>query len=242
MTLEGTNTWILSEVGGQTCVVVDPGPAVHGHLDAVLHQCEELGATIGAIVLTHDHADHAEGAARLSEVTGAPVLGRRDGTLDEGDLATLGQSGPQLRIVRLPGHTSDSVGIVFAADHAIATGDLIFDRGSAMIDWPDGSLADYFDTLDQLRSLVVEHGVIRLLPGHGGAIDDPLDQIARYESHRRQRLEQVRTALAGATGGDVDAVLQAVYGDVDAGLRTAARWTVQAQLQYLTDTAGRTCA
>lgn len=242
MTLEGTNTWIFSELGRQVCVVVDPGPDVHGHLDDVLRSCQEQGVTVGAIVLTHDHADHAEGATRLSRLTGAPVLGRRVGSLGDGDITPDGETGPQLRTVELPGHTSDSVGIVFAADRAIAIGDLIFDRGSAMIDWPDGSLADYFDTLDRLRSVVVEFGITRILPGHGGAINDPLDQIARYEAHRRQRLAQVRIAAAGARVGDVDAVLRVVYGDVGPSLHAAARQTVQAQLQYLADTAGRTCA
>jgi glyoxylase-like metal-dependent hydrolase (beta-lactamase superfamily II) len=235
MTLEGTNTWLWTEPGRDRCVVVDPGPDVLGHLDDVLRTCRSLGVTVAAILLTHHHDDHAEGAAALSHATGAPVLGGGAGPLPEGDLAPAGEDGPRLRVLALPGHTSDSVGIVFPADRAIATGDLIFDRGSAMIDWPDGSLADYLATLDRLRTAVAELALARILPGHGGTIDDPLGQIARYQAHRRERLAQVRAAAATA-GDDADAVARAVYGDIGPGLREAMRRTVQAQLQYLRET------
>src|SRR5437763_16904010 len=69
MTLDGTNTWVLREPTGEECVVVDPGPLDEGHLTRVAEQ-----GPVAMIVLTHGHADHAEGAARLHDLTGALVL------------------------------------------------------------------------------------------------------------------------------------------------------------------------
>jgi glyoxylase-like metal-dependent hydrolase (beta-lactamase superfamily II) len=163
------------------------------------------------------------------------VLSGREGTLVEGDLALTGSGGPRLQIVNTPGHSSDSVGIVFPADQVAATGDLVFDRGSAMIYWPDGSLGAYFTTLDQLSSMVSAFPLAMLLPGHGEPITDPLSQIEAYRLHRLERLDQVREAIA-AVGPAPEAVVEHVYGDVGPGLRDAARRTVKAQLQYLRET------
>ena len=57
-TLSGTNTWV---VGHNPCWVVDPGPAIEGHLAAVQAEVEARGGA-GGIALTHDHDDHAEAA------------------------------------------------------------------------------------------------------------------------------------------------------------------------------------
>src|SRR6059036_714574 len=68
MTLDGTNTWVLREPGDGACVVVDPGPLDEGHLSPVAEH-----GPVALIVLTHGHVDHAAGAARLRELTGAAV-------------------------------------------------------------------------------------------------------------------------------------------------------------------------
>jgi len=183
-------------------------------------------------VLTHDHSDHSDAAPALSTATGAPVLSARAGTLAEGDFSPAGADGPALQVVALPGHSGDSVGIVFRDDAAIATGDILFDRGSSLVWWPDGSLAEYLATLDRLDDLISRLGLAMMLPGHGGVLTDPLGHIARFRQHRMERLDQVRSAVA-AVGPDADAVVQAVYGDIASGLRNAARHTVQAQLEYL---------
>ena len=69
MTLDGTRTYL---VGRRHAVVIDPGPALDAHLDAVLGALG--GGGLEAILLTHAHPDHAPGAVRLARETGAPVL------------------------------------------------------------------------------------------------------------------------------------------------------------------------
>src|SRR4030095_16794550 len=96
MTLDGTNTWILADPGADRAVVVDPGPLHDGHLQAVLAAAERRGSRIGLVLLTHGHADHAEGAARLPTLAGggpgraldpAHRLGQEG--LGDGDLVTV---------------------------------------------------------------------------------------------------------------------------------------------------------
>ena len=82
MTLEGTNTWVLVEPGADQAIVVDPGPDDATHRDAVMAAVDAAGAKqVGLIVLTHGHADHAEGAPALSPAGRRPDSCHRRGAL-----------------------------------------------------------------------------------------------------------------------------------------------------------------
>ena len=65
-TLEGTNTWI---VGSEPSIVIDPGPDMPQHLTEVALEA----GRVGAVLVTHDHPDHAPGEAPFAELVGAPV-------------------------------------------------------------------------------------------------------------------------------------------------------------------------
>ena len=73
MTLDGTNTWLIAEPGSPSVVVIDPGPDDEGHLRRVHAEATAGDRRVARIVLTHGHPDHSAGAARLAELTGAPV-------------------------------------------------------------------------------------------------------------------------------------------------------------------------
>ena len=74
--------------------------------------------------------------------------------------------------------------------------------------------------------------VTQILPGHGATVPDPAGVLRFYLEHRRDRLEQVRSAVAsGAVGAD--AVVEMAYADVPQELWPAARLSVLAQLDYL---------
>jgi glyoxylase-like metal-dependent hydrolase (beta-lactamase superfamily II) len=231
MTLEGTNSWVLHGTAG--VVVVDPGPDLPGHLD----QLTSYGPVL-LVLLTHGHADHAESAGLLSHRTGAPVaareplLCRRSEPLQDG--AQLEVEGlPPLTVLATPGHTGDSVCfLVEGDDPALLTGDTVLGRGSSMVAYPDGRLADYLDSLHRLAERC--SGSTVLLPGHGPAGGGAVEALDRALAHRADRLDQVRRALAaGAT--TAEEVLAIVYADVDRALWPAAEATVRAQLSYLAD-------
>ena len=199
MTLDGTNTWLIAEPGSATAIVIDPGPLDEGHLQRIRDEVAEAGRRVAVIVLTHRHSDHSAGAARLAELTGAPVravdpaqrLG--DEGLAAGDVLT--QAGCELRVIATPGHTDDSVCLQLPADGAVLTGDTVLGRGTTVIA-RDGSLGDYLDSLRRLRALADETELRALLPGHGPLLAGPAEVLDYYLAHRAERLDEVRAALA----------------------------------------------
>ncbi|MEU1082286.1 MBL fold metallo-hydrolase [Streptomyces sp. NPDC005908] len=236
MTLDGTNTWILSEPDSDLAVVVDPGPLDDGHLRHVIGTAEQAGKRVALTLLTHGHPDHAEGAARFAELTATkvraldPALRLGDEGLAAGDVVTVG--GLELRVVPAPGHTADSLCFHLPADRAVLTGDTVLGRGTTVVAHPDGRLGDYLDTLRRLRSLTVDDGVHTVLPGHGPVLEDAQGAVEYYLAHRAHRLAQVETAVEDGHRTPSEVVAH-VYADVDRSLWPAAELSVRAQLEYL---------
>ncbi|MFF3741866.1 MBL fold metallo-hydrolase [Streptomyces sp. NPDC002566] len=238
MTLDGTNTWIVSEPDSDLAVVIDPGPLDDGHLRTVVDTAAAAGKRVALTLLTHGHPDHAEGAARFAGLTGTkvraldPALRLGDEGLAAGDVITVG--GLELRVVPTPGHTADSLCFHLPADRAVLTGDTILGRGTTVVAHPDGRLGDYLDSLRRLRSLTVDDGVHTVLPGHGPVLEDAQGAVEFYLAHRAHRLAQVETAVEDGHSAAADVVAH-VYADVDRSLWPAAELSVRAQLEYLTE-------
>jgi glyoxylase-like metal-dependent hydrolase (beta-lactamase superfamily II) len=225
MTLEGTNTWIIRQPGTYRCAIVDPGPLDEAHLS----MAARAAVHVDVILLTHGHADHSEGAARLSKLTGAPVLAADPAygePLRPGDKARY--AGVALEVIETPGHSSDSLCFYLPEDNAVLTGDTVLGRGTTVVAHPDGRLGDYLNSLRRLR----EFGDATVLPGHGPELPSAGRVAEEYLAHREERLFQVRGALAaGATSARE--VVEQVYADVDTALWPAAELSVRAQLEFL---------
>jgi len=133
-TLTGTNTWVI---GRERAWVIDPGPALPAHVDAVVAEVEARGGLAG-IALTHDHPDHAEAVPALRERLGdaAPLAGARgpvDLTLTDGERA-----GP-LAALATPGHAPDHLAYVLG--EVAFTGDAVLGEGSVFVAPDPGALA-----------------------------------------------------------------------------------------------------
>ena len=215
-TLDGTNTWV---VGRDPAWVVDPGPALPDHLDAVAAAVAARGGA-GGIALTHDHADHAEGLPALRERLGDPPVGRMP-PLRDGDTF-----GP-FTALHVPGHAPDH--LVFVAGGAAFTGDAVLGAGSVFIAPGGGGLGAYLDGLRRLRAL----GLRAHPPGHGPEVDGPGREARRV--HRppararapdrrgaRRRRCAARTSWSPPRGTTCPR-----------RLRLPARWTLQAHLEKL---------
>jgi glyoxylase-like metal-dependent hydrolase (beta-lactamase superfamily II) len=235
MTLDGTNTWLIAEPGSSSVVVVDPGPDDEGHLARVRAEAVAGDRQVARILLTHGHLDHSAGAARLAELTGAPVQaadpGRQLGPEGLADGDVIMAAGCELRVVATPGHSADSVCLLLPADGALFTGDTVLGRGTTVIA-TDGNLGDYLRSLAQLRDLTEAREVGLLLPGHGPTLADPIGTLDYYLAHRAERLAQVRSALAAGARTPAEIVAM-IYTDVDPSVWPAAEWSVRAQLDYL---------
>ncbi len=236
-TLDGTNTWVVGAPDGE-CVVIDPGPLAGGHEAAILAAIEQRNGRVTNVLLTHGHHDHSEGAVDLANLLRVPLRAwdrARMGALRDSadrlaDQERLEINGADLVVIATPGHSSDSV--CFVAGKAILTGDTVLGRGTSVVAHPDGRLSEYLSSLQQLSRLCTDAGIDQLLPGHGPVIDDPRKVVDYYLSHRHERLEQVRAAMAGGAT-TVSEVVDRVYSDIPPEVRPAAEATVAAQLLYL---------
>lgn len=212
MTLEGTNSYV---VGRDPCWIVDPGPDLPEHLDAVAAEAARRGGAAG-LLLTHGHGDHADGAPGLVARTGAPVLG-----LAEGERA-----GP-LTALATPGHSSDHLAYLHD-QRACFTGDAVLGRGSVFVAPEPQALARYLAAIERLRALDLE----LLLPGHGPLVTDPRAKLDEVLAHRRDRERRLVAALAAGLRSR-DELLDAAWSEVPAVLRPAAAVTLQAHLLKL---------
>jgi glyoxylase-like metal-dependent hydrolase (beta-lactamase superfamily II) len=208
LTLDGTNTYVVGRW------VVDPGPADDDHLEAVRSAARE---GIEGVVLTHGHADHAEGA----DLLGAPV--HRPG---EGET-----TGP-FSALATPGHSADSVCLIWR-ERVCFTGDTVLGSGSVFIAPGEGSLSEYLDSLRRLRALPLEV----LCPGHGPYVWDPAAKLDEYVAHRLERERRLVDALD--TGLRTrDELLDSAWSDAPAQLRYFAGLSLASHLEKL-DEEGR---
>lgn len=221
-TLSGTNTWIVDR---DPCWIVDPGPDIAEHLDAVAAEARARGGA-GGIALTHDHGDHAAGLAELRERVGpVPVAAARHPGADV-RLAGGEQIGP-LEAVATPGHAPDHVAFV-SATGVLFSGDAILGEGSVFVAPDPGALRGYLAALRALR----QRPLALIACGHGPLVTDPAAKIDAYVSHR---LGRERMLLAALDRGlrDVESLLDDVWSDAPAALRRAAMVTLAAHLDKL---------
>lgn len=214
-TLEGTNTWVLDR---SPAYVVDPGPALDAHLDAVAAACAARGGC-GGVVLTHEHPDHADGLDGLLRRVGADVAVGRGA--QDGDAL-----GPLVALAT-PGHAREHV--AWACDDVVCTGDAVLGRGSVFL-FPDraDALHAYLSALRRLAAMEPA----ALLPGHGPLVEDPQAKLAEIVAHRLARERRLVAALdRGAR--TVDALLDDAWSDAPAVLRAAATVTLAVHLDEL---------
>jgi glyoxylase-like metal-dependent hydrolase (beta-lactamase superfamily II) len=205
LTLDGTNTYVAGTW------VVDPGPADPDHVAAV-HAAAAGG--IEGVVLTHGHADHAEGA----ELYGAPV--HRPGE---------GESAGPFEAIATPGHSADSVCLLWH-ERVCFTGDTVLGTGSVFIAPGEGSLSAYLESLRRLRAMPLEV----LCPGHGPYVWDPAAKLDEYIEHRLEREQRLIDALAAGLRTQQE-LLDSAWSDAPAQLRYFAGLSLASHLEKLAE-------
>ncbi len=221
-TLEGTNTWI---VGREPAIVIDPGPADPAHLGEVLR----TAGRVAHVLVTHDHEDHAEGAAKFAEMAAAPLHAfRLDGAERLHDGEEFRAAGIELVAVHTPGHSSDHFVFFTPEEGALFTGDSVLGRGTSFIDPPDGDLAKYMASLQKMLDLQPR----TIYPGHGPLVLDAPARLREYLEHRADRERQVVEALTGGKRS-VEELVAAIYAEYPPEVRPLAARSVTAHLLKL---------
>jgi glyoxylase-like metal-dependent hydrolase (beta-lactamase superfamily II) len=218
----GTNTWIVD--AGPVLAVIDPGPDDESHL-AALNKRIGSGA-VGVVLVTHSHPDHLPLAERLATAHHASV--QRYPELGDQDVVRVGAL--NLTAIYTPGHCADHLSFWLGEDRALFTGDLILGRGSSMVTYPEGNIADYLRSLDKVASLNPR----MLFPGHWDPVEDAMGKIDEYRKHRLEREAQVLAEVRHGRG-TAQELTRRVYGDLDDKLVVAAEMTLRAHLRKLVD-------
>lgn len=248
-TFRGTNTYI---VGDGTVAVIDPGPALPAHLDAILSAVAT--ETVSHIAITHTHRDHSPGARRLRDETGAPIVGcaphRRSRPLGTGENDTMEGAGDadhrpdremaegdrvagpgwSLEALATPGHTANHLAFRLAEENALFSGDHVMGWSTTIVAPPDGSMTAFMASLDKLRG----RDETIYWPGHGGEVRDPQRLVRALIHHRRQREASILTRVA-AGDRTAAAIVGAIYQDIAPALVGAARLSVYAHLEDLVE-------
>jgi glyoxylase-like metal-dependent hydrolase (beta-lactamase superfamily II)/8-oxo-dGTP pyrophosphatase MutT (NUDIX family) len=238
MTGPGTNAYLL---GDAACgiAVIDPGPAIDSHVQAIL---DTAAGPIRWILCTHTHIDHSPGAAPLAARTGAEVLGmrakhpeRQDPTFAPARELAHGQrleaAGCRLRVLHTPGHASNQLCFLDEDERILFTGDHLMQGSTVVINPPDGDMAVY---LASLRSLLVED-LAYIAPGHGFLMGRPHEMVERVLVHRLARENKVLAELEAHGPATLEDLLPRVYDDVPPRMHPVASRSLLAHLLKLRD-------
>ena len=241
MTGPGTNSYVI---GNEQLALVDPGPAEHAHIDAIINLC---GDKLKWILVTHTHRDHSPAAKPIADATGAELVGNvieNDGFQDDTfqNARSLQQDDkietPEftLRALLSPGHVSNHICYLVEQDRLLMTGDHVMAGSTVVIIPPAGNMKHYIESLERMLDYDIEY----FAPGHGDLITNPQDEIRHLVAHRLKREEKVFNALKQATPASVSDLLPIVYDDVDSALHTMAAKSLHAHLIKLA-LDGRVC-
>ncbi|MEJ6398875.1 MBL fold metallo-hydrolase [Yoonia sp. 208BN28-4] len=247
MTFRGTNTYVI---GQKEVAIIDPGPAMGLHLDAILKAVD--GRRVTHILVTHSHLDHSPLAAALAHETQAPVLafgdshaGRSDTMSDLRDAGYVGGgegmdwdfapdttladgqvmdvAGKPLTAIHTPGHIGNH--LCFAWGDVIFSGDHVMAWATSLVSPPDGDMSDFLNSCDRLAA----HPARTYFPGHGDPVHDPAHRLQTLISHRKGREAQILNALRAAPA-TIAELTQTIYADVSPALFPAAARNVFAHL------------
>ncbi|MGA8169503.1 MAG: MBL fold metallo-hydrolase [Methylocystis sp.] len=243
-TFTGTCSYIVGE--GEVAII-DPGPAIAAHIDALLNAI--AGEKLAAILVTHTHRDHSPAAKILREKTGAPILGcapyaaspdpmghgldashdrdyAPDRVLTDGE--TLPVGGATLEAVATPGHTANHLCFALREERTLFSGDHVMAWATTVVAPPDGSMRDYMDSIEKLR----RREDALYWPAHGGPVRDPKRYLRALAHHRVQREAAILQRLE-AGDETIARMVAHIYEGVDTRLHGAAALTVFAHIEDL---------
>ena len=246
-TFHGTGTYV---VGHGRVAVVDPGPALADHIEALVEGLR--GETVTHVLVTHTHRDHSPGCALLRRSSpaptyghgphgsGRPAAGERPVTVEEGadfdfapdvevrDGDVIECDGFSFECVHTPGHTSNHVCYRLREERALFCGDHVMGWSTTIVSPPDGHMGTYIASLERL----LDAGDRIYWPTHGAPIRDPKPHVESLIAHRRRRVREVEACLRDGIGTIAEMVAR-LYHDLPARMHPAAARSVLSTMTLL---------
>ena len=236
-TYYGTQTYL---VGEREVAVIDPGPDLPEHIDALEKAIG--GRPVVAMMCTHTHRDHSPAAGPLAQRVNAPIIGcaplaletvgpRADASFDGdygpdrvlSDRESIEIDGESITAVTTPGHTSNH--LCFAFRGALFSGDHVMGWSTTVVVPPDGDMAAYMQSLDKLR----QREDRAYYPAHGPPVTNPQQYVRHLLGHRMQREKQILRLVSGRPR-TIPQIVADAYPGLDPRLVTAAGGSVFAHL------------
>ena len=240
----GTGTYV---VGRGKVAVIDAGPVLAEHVEALLHALR--GETIEQLLVTHTHLDHSPASKLVAARTGAKTYGfgphargrhQPEDKVEEGadwefvpDVAladgdVVEGPGYALKALHTPGHCSNHLCFSLEGVGTLFTGDHVMGWSTTVVVPPDGDMGDY---VAQLRRVMARDDA-KLWPTHGAGVEHPRALVGAMIRHREEREAQILECLRdGVTR--IDAMVERMYRDVPRYLYPAAARSVFAHLLLL---------
>jgi glyoxylase-like metal-dependent hydrolase (beta-lactamase superfamily II) len=235
MTGPGTNTYL---VGIDEVAVIDPGPDLARHIDAIIGA--SMKERVRWILLTHTHPDHWPAAAKIRKRTGAKIAAFSpfpkadevdldlDVVLADGD--TIDGTEFRLEALHTPGHAPNHLCFWLDEERALFTGDHVLNGTTTVVNpQRGGDMVQYLASLERLRKL---RRVSKICPGHGDVIEDATATLDEYVAHRKLRERQILKLLQ-AKPATIPKIVSTLYTDTPDGLVEMAQRQVQAHLLKL---------
>lgn len=237
MTDAGTNTYLL---GIENVAVVDPGPDIAEHVEAIVAAVASRGGTIRQIFATHTHIDHSPATRGLLAHCDAEVIGAlatdqmfQDETFKPDIECFDGQcfetSEYRLQAIHTPGHVSNHYCFLETNAGLLFTGDHIMTGSTVVIVPPSGDMAAYIGSLQKL----LDYPIKQLGPAHGDVMENPAAVIEWLVEHRLGRERKVVQGLGSHGPGDLDQLVAVIYDDVDPSIHAIAKLSLLAHLLKL---------
>jgi glyoxylase-like metal-dependent hydrolase (beta-lactamase superfamily II) len=241
----GTGVYIIGE---GDVAVIDPGPMVDQHFDALKRTLE--GERVTHVLVTHSHMDHSPLAHPLAKWAGCKVYAggpaipsesevrmeagddlrfKPDITVKDGDVFQ--GSNWNIEAIATPGHTSNHFCFALKEENALFSGDHVMGWSTTVISPPDGHMGDYFSSLQKIRN----RGFSTIWPTHGPPVTDVGPFLDAYIAHRKAREQMILDRMAA---GDtlIPDMVKVIYKDVDKRLHPAACHSVLAHIVHLVET------
>ena len=180
------NCFVARREGSDHAVIIDPGEEAERIMAAV----RDLGVTIDAVLVTHCHFDHVGAVAPVARETGAPVYVSEierpvladimsyvpfpgfgpyesyeaDHTLKGGERLEI--AGLEIDVLFTPGHSPGHLTYSVPSEHAVFSGDVLFQSSVGRTDLPGGDWPTLLSSIGGLVEALPEDTTV--YPGHMG--------------------------------------------------------------------------